>query len=65
VVNMYISDMKKGGEVKQQEVKQQQQYQIFLDTRHRAYFNFINSISFLQWSYNDETEELHLFEKEK
>jgi hypothetical protein len=50
-----------GGEVKQQ----QQQYQIFLDTRHRAYFNFINSISFLQWSYNDETEELHLFEKEK
>jgi len=31
--------MKKGGEVKQQ----QQQYQIFLDTRHRAYFNFINS----------------------
>jgi hypothetical protein len=62
---MYISDTKKGGgggEVKQQ---QQQQYQIFLDTRHRAYFNFINSISFLQWSYNDETEELHLFEKEK
>jgi hypothetical protein len=55
--------MKKGGEVKQQQ--QQQQYQIFLDTRHRAYFNFINSISFLQWSYNDETEELHLFEKEK
>ena len=54
--------MKKGGEVKQQ---QQQQYQIFLDTHHRAYFNFINSISFLQWSYNDETEELHLFEKEK
>jgi hypothetical protein len=62
VVNMYISDMKKGGEVKQQ---QQQQYQVFLDTRHRAYFNFINSISFLQWSYNDEIEELHLFEKEK
>jgi hypothetical protein len=57
--------MKKGGEVKQQQQQQQQQYQIFLDTRHRAYFNFINSISFLQWSYNDETEELHLFEKEK
>ena len=56
--------MKKGGEVKQQQQQQQQQYQIFLDTRHRAYFNFINS-SFLQWSYNDETEELHLFEKEK
>ena len=58
--------MKKGGEVKQQQQQQQQQqYQIFLDTHHRAYFNFINSISFLQWSYNDETEELHLFKKEK